>query len=743
VGWGKKLDWGIHNSKKGLALSWLLLCGIAVASPSFRRGNPPSEFARGFASHPEALGVLHEKVSFPNVGLRPLSGNRFQLSSRSESPHLVTGMPQVPVSVRRYSLPPGQTAIAHLENVQWEESTETVSLSKTPVPLVWGTAFRPFPKRTFTGKFFPGKLVATREAEGEVFVSVFPAQVEMATGKVMVVRSADLRVEYVPSRRELVVPDIWSAPALIITSEKMKGAAERLRRFHAEELKVRSEVVYVETIAAQHPPVSEEDLPDGYKTKKPWDGLVQKWDEEAKTGYDYLTARKIIYFLQQKMRTGGATRYVTILGDATIVPPSYYVMLGEGGYVQIGVTDQCYAARNRCMEPRLAVGRLPFSDGDQLDTYLSKAKRWLRQGQDSTSELSLFGGKAFPSDIYVGELSSLKTVNQARDDWRGLKKYFRTHGKYDKSRVLDLVRGKVDSSFVYFLDHGSGNVWHIDEESISSKEVSAAGVPGASSPFIASISCINGAFDEKVLAESVFSDPRNGDVSVGVALLRSPSGAVGYLGAPRPSLGVPVYEVDKKGNLTLNGTTHALQFLDTFFAKYRDARKGRVGDILMQAYRGFLNESGNDMEDEDNIWTYFNLVLLGDPAMRLPDRGAGETVHPFAQSTLEMTTAPGGSFPSLNWVSGDLVFPVAASTEITATLLRMPRFSFAESEEQLDEKVLGGSGEYKVALPADATVGRYLLRLENRQGVPFERQVWFEVRKQSEGSEEVELSPLP
>ena len=705
----------------------LVLGGAAWGLPGFRPAtNQPFMLQDGLSSRLPVLGTLQEKIEFRDLGFRSLSNGRLELRTSEGAPLLVRGMPQVPLSVRRYLLPLGKTAVARLENVQLEESTEAVALPKTPEPYVWAKFARLPNLSGRTGAYFPGKLVSSAVSEGELVVSVYPAQVELATGKVMVVRSADLKIDYSDAPRELTVRDIWAPTEIIITSEALRKAAERLQNFHSQILKLKSEIVTVESLAANEPPIDEVELPDGYKkTEEPWDTLVRRWDPKKKEGYDYLSARKIIHYLQDKMRTGTATKYVTLLGDATQVPPSYYISI-HGDETQIGVTDQCYAAKNQCMEPKFAVGRLPFQSEEQLQIYLDKAQRWMETSVGAKSELSLFGGKAFTSDVFIGELGVLKTVNVAQDDWRGVKKYFRTRRNYTKANVLDLVRGKQESSFIYYLDHGMGNQWYVEDEFVTSKEILKAADSGGVNPLIVSIACTNAAFDEKTSAESILSDPTAGDVSVGVALLRSRAGAVAYLGSARPALGVPVYNFDKGGNLNLSGSTYGLQMFDTFFAKYRDARQGRLGDLILQMNRAYLNENGNDMKEEGNRWTYFNVELLGDPALVLPDRGAGEKVAHLPLSTLETKTV-GGIIPLLKWESGQgLSIPFTADVSVMATLLRMPK-GFGK-EEAIDSHLLAAGGDYPVDLSDAQAPGTYFLRLENSEGVPFERQVWFKVR---------------
>ena len=170
------------------------------------------------------------------------------------------------------------------------------------------------------------------------------------------------------------------------------------------------------TIDASESPISEDDLPNGYKTKGAADDSVFPYNPKTGTGYNYELARKIAHYLQGKMGEESATKFVTLLGDGSVIPPSYYFAARSGFGQHFGVTDRCYAANTNCMNPKLAVGRLPFSALSDMENYLAKVRRWLSYAGTAPSELSLYGGKAIHSDVYVGELGTLRTINSETAD---------------------------------------------------------------------------------------------------------------------------------------------------------------------------------------------------------------------------------------------------------------------------------------------------------------------------------------
>ena len=229
---------------------------------------------------------------------------------------------------------------------------------------------------------------------------------------------------------------------------------------------------------------------------------------------------------------------------------------------------------------------------EQLQGYLGKMSRWLQMSKNAESELALYGGKAFRGYEFIGELGVLNVLSPDDVNWRGVQKYFRTKSNYNRSAMMDLVTGRQKSVFAYHLDHGHGNKWYVEDSFISAADVLLASDSGPEfNLVIASIACSDAAYDTALLKGplfqtspdeyALFGDQKNGDVSVGVALLQSKAGAVAYLGSARPALGQPEYNVDQSGNLHLTATTYAIQLLDTFFAKYHQTNGGTLGDAIV------------------------------------------------------------------------------------------------------------------------------------------------------------------
>lgn len=643
--------------------------------------------------------------------------------------------PRVPML--KYSFTVGSHVQAELSLVrpQLEASDQAIELARAEKPLVWGKkSFEVSDSRP--GTYFPGKLFEAHQEGNVVYVTVFPLQVEMATGKVLTLVAGSWSLRLQPKKQTK-----WAAtsvaPAVIITSKKLMESAQELQAFHAEKTGIKSDIETVEAIAEKEEAVGLDDLPDGYKSPELFDGIVKKWDSEKGTGYQFENARKIISYLKKRADQNPQFKYVVILGNSELVPPSYYFLQEETlGPPRTGVTDQCYSAGPLCLEPRLAVGRLPFRNEKEVASYLKKARRWFENRANVSSELSLYGGKAFKSSpFYIGELGTLVTVNHEKADWHQVKKYFQTDGNFNKDSIKKLVSNKNQSQLVYYLDHGMGNRWYAGDEYLSSFEIEKMEPASQSAPpVIVSVSCINGAFDEHLLEDNaVIEDAgKYGVVSVGTSLLRSQAGALAYIGGARDGLGTPETEVDDRGNVEVLGTSYGLQVFDSFVEAYRNNSADRLGDVLIQTLSQYAFKSGNDMTDANHRWTYWITELLGDPLMPVERRTKEARAYSAAKSEFDFFDTTSG-FPRLEMDAKrkelsefpfkDVGGPVVAKVY----QLKLSEDGFS-GEELIKTEHLENVKSAVVRLDSEKGLQpgqQYLIKLINKEGVPRENHIVF------------------
>ncbi len=694
---------------------------------SFRAASLPNEFdlpTRG--STLQTPPAVTETLSFIAPDFRMGAGGAGHISFGEAEFFAAEGMPQLPVVVRKYALPPGMEPIVSLSKVSVERSEPVPQISLGEAPYTWGPQPMQFvaPAR---GRYYPGKFFESKVVGSELWVSFYPVQYDRESKELVTIRGCDFALDFVTKRHVFYVPSEKGPESLIVTTKALAEGAEKLKLFHRDSLGVDAEVLLVESLAKEAP-VAETELPDGYKDKENTEGILP-YDAATGAGYHYDLSRRLIGYLWKQFAAGKKLRYVTILGDATIVPPSYYFSIRGAFGPNWGVTDACYGADGKCLAPKVAVGRLPYTTNSEVDNHLTKIRTWLQSGEEPGPELALYGGKAFRGYAYIGELGALRVLSDKTLNWNGVEKYFRTNGSFTKAQTMRLVSGPQRAKVVYYLDHGRGNEWYVEREFVSSAEVKAA-KPARDriNPFLVTIACTNGAFDRALVDGSAFGPSSSGDESVGMALLKSQAGAVGFLGSARPALGNPLYQLDPSGNLVLTGSTYGLQLMDTFLRSYHTETEGRAGDLVLKALQKYVAGAGNNLSDESHLWTVLNQELLGDPVVPMLPRRKFSRGGPGARlGTVFPRPAPPTGFPYFN-LAEDVspVFPLNldAGEGVKATLFKVDRAR--DQEKVIATKTFGpGIATWKYEPDAETASGVYLLKLENTKGVPVERQAWF------------------
>lgn len=172
---------------------------------------------------------------------------------------------------------------------------------------------------------------------------------------------------------------------IIITSNALKPYAEQLANMH-ESMGISSKIVTIETIWRNYTPANAPPL-EGYANVS----------MPSIVGYNYTLAMKIISYLRTQI---GKIDYVTLFGDAGIIPPSYYIHFP--GMVTFP-TDYFYASPDYSMKPKFAVGRIPVKNDEEASTFITKLKEYY-----DNFDLNQFKNALF----YGGKIEACSGVNQ-------------------------------------------------------------------------------------------------------------------------------------------------------------------------------------------------------------------------------------------------------------------------------------------------------------------------------------------
>jgi len=580
--------------------------------------------------------ILRFKVDPSECFLYPAPERYDYLKVADLKPAAKTGAPQLPMKTFVVELDKG-AEVYGVEVVDGlvREIDGELNIVPAPVPSVWEVGAkggRHIPDEAIYGlaKPFPGKLVSYETGKDNqrqyVFVRLFPVQYTPSKKKAVIVTEATINLYYGPGTEEegssakgsddgtqTVIEGIASTDAvcIIICPLSLADQADVLTTLHATE-GISSTVVTTESIAsyaaAGDPPFN------GYKDEK----LRRRSNIE---NYDYELAKKIIAYLGD-VDAHPNLEYVTILGDGLLVPPSYYYSeTGMRGYSNWIPTDFFYASPGYDFVPDYKVGRISVSDDAEALDVISKMTSWRQNvGWGWFGKAYLAGGHAFNTPYYIGEMHTTNAVNAGFFSGMDITKCFHTDGTYTKQCVDaaltvwdEVTEQDIDVGMLYHIGHGSGKSISLDGGDLDVSDLMGYS-PDVEVPIVISVSCDNGAFDLDLMS-------RNYDTSFGEAMLKSQAGGIAYLGGSRHNSDARTYHFEQ-GNLVIDRIGYNVELLHFALKSYHEVEiSGELIDTLGELVYYSVNDyvSSNDMfGDLENVAALFRLVLLGDPALKIP-----------------------------------------------------------------------------------------------------------------------------
>jgi Peptidase family C25/Propeptide_C25 len=457
---------------------------------------------------------------------------------------------------------------------------------------------------------FPGSLVRyERGCDNErqhVFVRFFPLQYVPATKEATVVTKATIRLYYrtggkaplhaIPESvgspgvtNRIVTP---SAQCVIICPSALQDQGQRLADFHSRKEGIRSAVVTTEAIRLAYTP-SEDPPFDGCKSRE-----LGGWKMFG--SYDYVLARQIIAYLRDQS-CHPHLAYVTLLGDATLVPPSYYYYFAQNkrDYSRWIPTDLFYASPDYDLVPNYHLGRLSVSNPAESFNVVEKIERWHGQAQAD----------------WIKKVYLVNTWGMTRFD--SLRKGFFDGFRFKRLAGVDARAEKVyaepafttaEVGFMFIGLHGSGWEMALDSSLLTIDDLMSYDAHDRV-PLVFAVSCDDGAFDLGLV------NNRSLTHSFGECVLLSKAGGIAYFGSTRTGSGVHT-EYFYRGQMV---TTHlkyrpALMFYP--FLAYRDGAT-TLGELDSKGILGYIAD--NDVAgDPWNQMEILQHVLLGDAALKIP-----------------------------------------------------------------------------------------------------------------------------
>jgi len=513
--------------------------------------------------------------------------------------------PIVPMKTYEFTLPK-ETEVVGIEftDVHFRKIETPLQLRKGPIPRFWTqdldeenkliTQFLNKKRTDFDDQFYPGKIISHNIGEDSrkktITVHLYPIQHHYNNKETLFINEGKINIYYLP-HDEIPVQSTFDYDNVIITHPDLYEAAMDLKAFHdAEGLSTQvfnTTWIFNEYQEAEDPPIP------GYSNSS-----TPGWDSIH--GYNYSLAKRIITFLRD-ISPGSPLQYVTILGNARLVPPSYYTSCA--GWIP---TDLFYASLDTDLLPDFYIGRIPVNDSAQAHKVVQKIIHW-NATSSLFSNITLAGGIPFDTPYLIGELMTIDPNNRGYFQGANINKLYRSDGTFTKSDVLAALTG--ESGLIYDIDHGSGDGWYVDGDSIYVDDILNL-THTDTSPIVISIACTNGAFDTHIWEDFDFN------LSFGEAVLLSDAGGIAYIGGCRPNAGYPLFILED-GYLNIIKETYMGEMLTYVVQSYYE-NKQTLGEMTFDAMTNyFIN---NEFTDVFNNLTYFEFVLLGDPALRIPSR---------------------------------------------------------------------------------------------------------------------------
>ena len=589
---------------------------------------------------PQKSTTVHFSIERDNCNLynTPAGKEFVYLNIEGLVPSTSPGEPQLPMKTFVMFLPrEAEVTGVHMTSGSYRPIENELNI--VPMPSQNTKAiYKPDEKTYSKATYFPGKTVTYdigRDNENTyVYARIWPVQYVPTLKKAVIITDANVTVYYklpddAPVSRTNVgeigiTQTLKDAECVIITPPELYAAARDLEVFHEHIENITTEVVNTTWIRNNY----------GNAEEPPFNGYNNSSNPgyDSIAGYDYELSLRIIAFLREHPNL----EYVVLFGNARLVPPSYYWFNGfyyehpeedaeePDEYNSWIPTDFFYTSPDYDFTPNYAVGRLPVNDITEAAALVVKIRAWHDNADWSWfKRVALAGGKPFAEDSdgweFQGEMQTSDIVNKDYLNGMDITKYYLTDDNYNKTIVLAVLSGGY--GLFYLSSHGTGYSFvdtnHGNSEMLLATIRDIASLsPNVSVPIVVTDACANGAFDTHVY------NPGFG-CSVGEATLNSDAGGIAYIGGSRVVLARVEYCFDA-GKVVITKESQMVGMINYVFKNYHEGDTA-IGDITTSAMSDFTANNVLTDPSSGNLRTLLEFVLLGDPALLVPEQQSGVT----------------------------------------------------------------------------------------------------------------------
>ncbi len=575
--------------------------------------------------------VITKSLSFNELKCtieNQIQGKKY-INLEGTEPYISDGKPIVPKKDIKMTIPKNSKVLSvHFTDVFYRDLKGKVTLTTSPKPIFLIDKIKDLSDLEnkidsyLSDNYYPGKIldyyIGEDNTKKNIFVQIYPLQNIPKTGETIIITEGKLKIVYEETSKLNNVSNS-SIENIIITDSQLYKQAFELKKFHDNQSittkVVNASWIYENYSEASNPPYT------GYKNTS----LIDK--VQWKGVYNYSKAKKIISYLNDSANHSNL-KYVTIFGNARLIPPSYYYfqdIYPIKHYCWVP-TDIFYSSPDYDLLPNYNIGRLPVNSISEAEHVVNKIKNW-NGTEDMFEKAILSSGKVADTPFFVGELTVLETLKKGFLNGVNVEKQFETDGQFTKNNLLNSLRG--GNGLVFNFAHGTGDVISFGDDILNPSKIyltsnEILALPESDkTPVVISGSCSNAAFDTSIMGNILYK-------SIGESVLLSDAGGIAYIGASRLASIAPVLNV-KNGVLEFNKSAYMGDLLTYLFKAYSEG-ENKLGNLSRRAVESFIQES--DLNDDMNLYNIFSFTMLGDPALEIPNHPNGSSVEGPVQKAL-------------------------------------------------------------------------------------------------------------
>ncbi|MDD3806200.1 MAG: C25 family cysteine peptidase, partial [bacterium] len=439
--------------------------------------------------------------------------------------------------------------------------------------------------------------------------------------------------------------------------------------------------------------------------------------------YDATLAYQIRNYIFERCTSPDNTiQYVTVIGDASHIPPSYYIFSKDSDYdyEKWIPTDLFYTQFDTdwsTLQSSVAFGRIPCANADEAVQMVNNIAKQIEVPRNAPIPTLLSGGDPFENDRYFAELVQAKHLNQSLFPSTEVEKQFATS---ENCTTDQLVQRLQDHSypFVWAFGHGDGSSLMLDDGEIDSNSILKWDFNYQHGLMI-SEGCGNASYDQQLLGFK--NEP-----SIGASLLLSKSGFHSYFGSTRDCWCGWDYRCDK-GIPTVKSVFYGEALIQYFLEAMNASSSTTLGTAVSKAFQSYTLLDQFSI-NEPYLKTLFGFAYLGDPT----------TPNPFFQKT---TSSQNVSFEKNNQVGYDIddmpVFSFHEEMQLEV-LSASPYIRLVLYRTDVDQMLLDqmysptlrrdrGAHYYQLCIQIPHK-GEYVVRIESENGQ--EQRLYFDSRKE-------------